>query len=454
MADLWLAQSPRFTGAPRRQEDPAALRRDDARGADVHRRGAHRRRRSTTRTSSRCSTSASKTAPTSSPWSTSRAATSLAVCRRGVEVGNFMPRQLAVAILAPGGARAAAYAPRKRAPRTARPCASCMRHLPGNILVGWGGTVKLVDFGIARAPPSCCARATTPSPASTTTWLRSRSAATPVDGRADFFALGIILYELTVGSASSAAARSRPSGVLLDEPISAAHRAAPRLPGVASKRSSCARSSAIRRDATRRRAQLRTDLMAWLAETGLPHDKRRVAEYLRSDLPPQEDSATPTSSPATAATTTLGRRGAAARASAAGAAAGAPGRPRGPPDEVHLVAPAAGEVQPLLWRRRRRGSTPSGRARGGGADRRHRRHPAERRQRGLRRGDREETSRLARRGAPPRRARRRARSLARAADGAAARGSRRPSGSWCRGCTASAPGGGGFSAFSSGAGLC
>ena len=42
---------------------------------------------------------------------------------------------------------------------------------------------------------------------------------------------------------------------------------------------------ALERDPARRyqsARELRTDLMAWLAETGLSHDKRRIAEYLRS----------------------------------------------------------------------------------------------------------------------------------------------------------------------------
>ncbi len=42
---------------------------------------------------------------------------------------------------------------------------------------------------------------------------------------------------------------------------------------------------ALERDPARRyqtARALRTDLMAWLAETGLSHDKRRIAEYLRS----------------------------------------------------------------------------------------------------------------------------------------------------------------------------
>ena len=96
------------------------------------------------------STSATTRAPTSSRWSTSRAAICSAICRRGVEVGNFLPRHLAVAILAQA-TRGLVYA-HEKTDATGEPLRVVHCDIsPGNIVVGWGGTVKLVDFGIARA---------------------------------------------------------------------------------------------------------------------------------------------------------------------------------------------------------------------------------------------------------------------------------------------------------------
>ncbi len=74
----------------------------------------------------------------------------LAICRRGVEVGNFLPRHLAVAILAQA-ARGLVYAHEKAGDDGAPLRIVHCDVSPANMVVGWGGTVKLVDFGIARA---------------------------------------------------------------------------------------------------------------------------------------------------------------------------------------------------------------------------------------------------------------------------------------------------------------
>jgi eukaryotic-like serine/threonine-protein kinase len=202
----------------------------------------------------------------------------LAVCRRGVEVGTFLPRHLAVAILAQA-ARGLVYAHEKQdAAGTPLRVVHCDIS-PGNIVIGWGGTVKLVDFGIARA--TIMLRESDHSVAGKYNYMAPEQIrGEAVDARADLFALGVILYELTVGKRLF---RGRPEQVMrlvLEEPIVKPTALRPDYPP--SLEHIVMRT--LERDPARRyqsARDLRTDLMAWLAETGLSHDKRRIAEYLR-----------------------------------------------------------------------------------------------------------------------------------------------------------------------------
>jgi serine/threonine protein kinase len=266
----------------------------------------------------------------------------LAVCRRGVEVGNFLPRHLAVAILAQA-ARGLVYAHEKAAvDGTPLRVVHCDIS-PGNIVVGWGGTVKLVDFGIARA--TIMLRQSDDTVAGKYNYMAPEQIrGEAVDQRADLFALGIILYELTVGKRLF---RGRPEQVIrlvLDEPIPKPTELRPDFP--ASLETIILR--ALERDPARRyqsARELRTDLMAWLAETGLSHDKRRIAEYLRSifELKKQRD-----------ADEFAGGERDDDEELQLESALPRPERElavdaEDPPDEVHLVAaPAAGEVRPIM----------------------------------------------------------------------------------------------------------
>ncbi len=265
----------------------------------------------------------------------------LAICRRGVEVGNFLPRHLAVAILAQA-ARGLVYAHEKAGDDgTPLKVVHCDIS-PGNIVVGWGGTVKLVDFGIARA--TIMLREADHSVAGKYNYMAPEQIrGEAVDARADLFALGIILYELTVGKRLF---RGRPEQVIrlvLDEPIAKPTELRPDFPAALEHViMRCLERDPARRYQTAR--DLRTDLMAWLAETGLSHDKRRIAEYLRAifNLKKQRDADEFAGDGGDDDELVLDK------------ALPRPQTelqvdPEDPPDEVHIVAqPAAGEVRPIM----------------------------------------------------------------------------------------------------------
>ncbi|MGF1509369.1 MAG: serine/threonine-protein kinase [Myxococcota bacterium] len=71
---------------------------------------------------------------------------------------------------------------------------------PGNIRIGWDGTVKVLDFGVARLLHGG-------DPETQTGILRGKFAymspeqarGDPIDPRSDVFSLGVVLYELIVG---------------------------------------------------------------------------------------------------------------------------------------------------------------------------------------------------------------------------------------------------------------
>lgn len=203
----------------------------------------------------------------------------LAICRRGVEVGSFLPRHLAVAILAQA-ARGLVYAHEKVDPN-GQPLRIVHCDIsPGNIVVGWRGTVKLVDFGIARA--TIMLRAEDHSVAGKYNYMAPEQIrGEAIDARADLFALGVILYELTVGKRLFRGQPAQVMRLVLDEPITPPRELRPDFPeSLETIVMRCLERDPARRYQSAR--QLRTDLMAWLAETGLSHDKRHIAEYLRS----------------------------------------------------------------------------------------------------------------------------------------------------------------------------
>jgi hypothetical protein len=69
---------------------------------------------------------------------------------------------------------------------------------PSNILVSFAGAIKLVDFGIARVETVATPRTTSGHIKGKIPYMSPEQCrARPLDGRADLFSLGVVLYELT-----------------------------------------------------------------------------------------------------------------------------------------------------------------------------------------------------------------------------------------------------------------
>jgi beta-lactam-binding protein with PASTA domain/tRNA A-37 threonylcarbamoyl transferase component Bud32 len=72
---------------------------------------------------------------------------------------------------------------------------------PGNVLLTRTGTVKVTDFGIARAGASDGLTQTGSVMGTATYFSPEQAQGLPVDGRSDVYALGVVLYEMVTGVA-------------------------------------------------------------------------------------------------------------------------------------------------------------------------------------------------------------------------------------------------------------
>jgi hypothetical protein len=207
----------------------------------------------------------------------------LAIARRGIEAGRFIPPHLAAAILAQvcGGL---VYAHEKRdAEGRALRIVHCDIS-PGNVVVSFGGTAKIVDFGIARAAIQL--RQEDHTVAGKFNYMAPEQIrGETLDGRADLFSLGVILYELIVGRRLF---RGRPAEVkkrILAGDIPRPREIRPEI-SIEMER------IILRALATDRMARyasaraFRADLLGEIARDGHAAGKREIAEYLREIFVP------------------------------------------------------------------------------------------------------------------------------------------------------------------------
>ena len=209
----------------------------------------------------------------------------LAIARRGIEAGRFLPLHLAAAILAQV-ATGLVYAHEKRDEDGLTLAIVHCDISPGNVVVSFGGTAKIVDFGIARAAIQL--RAEDHSIAGKYNYMSPEQIrGEPLDARADLFALGIILYELTVGRrlfrGRADDVKARITGGVVPRP----RDVRPDLPEALER----IILKALQVDRDRRYAsarELRQDLLAFIAEDGHAAGKRELAEYLREIFVPAD----------------------------------------------------------------------------------------------------------------------------------------------------------------------
>jgi len=116
------------------------------------------------------------------------------ISKRGIEQGRRMPPALVCRVVAQA-CRGLDYAHR-RTDQTGKPLRIVHRDVsPQNILVGFDGHVKVVDFGIAKAVDKATVTASGVIKGKHAYMSPEQALGREIDHRTDVFALGIVLYE-------------------------------------------------------------------------------------------------------------------------------------------------------------------------------------------------------------------------------------------------------------------
>ncbi|NPC86997.1 protein kinase, partial [Pyxidicoccus fallax] len=120
------------------------------------------------------------------------------VMRKAASTGQWIARPLAIRIVA-AACEGLHYA-HSRTDDAGRPLRVVHRDIsPQNILISFDGSVKLVDFGIAKAADQASLTKSGAIKGKFAYMAPEQAAGKPLDGRADIFAIGLVLYELLTG---------------------------------------------------------------------------------------------------------------------------------------------------------------------------------------------------------------------------------------------------------------
>jgi eukaryotic-like serine/threonine-protein kinase len=155
---------------------------------------------------------------------------------------------------------------------------------PQNIVITYGGSVKILDFGIARARDRITQTEAGQIKGKYAYMSPEQARGKPLDGGSDIFALGIVLYELSTGmvlfkrdSAMATLGAVCQAAVPLPSAVRAGYP--PELEAI------CLRAlEKRRRDRYTSAAEMRRDLAAWLRRTGPSVDPGEALGALMNEL--------------------------------------------------------------------------------------------------------------------------------------------------------------------------
>src|SRR5688500_10673044 len=120
------------------------------------------------------------------------------IMRKAWSSGQWLTKPLAVRIISL--ACDGLYYAHTRADEHGRPLKVVHRDVsPQNILVSFDGSVKLVDFGIAKAADQASLTKSGAIKGKFAYMSPEQASGKPLDNRSDIFALGLVLYELLTG---------------------------------------------------------------------------------------------------------------------------------------------------------------------------------------------------------------------------------------------------------------
>ena len=200
------------------------------------------------------------------------------VCRRGVRAQDFLPLAHSLRIICQ--ACEGLHYVHTKVDRAGVPLGLVHRDVtPANLLVTFDGVVKIMDFGIART----AARPDTDPGAlkGTLAYMSPEQVrGEHVDARSDIFSLGIILYELTLGTRLFRGSETELMRRITEEPIPTPRSRDPRYPAELEQivMRALERSRELRYPDV---SSLQWDLEDFCARRDLHSNAVRLSQYLR-----------------------------------------------------------------------------------------------------------------------------------------------------------------------------